>query len=137
MGCGATRPYFGKGIGGGKGARFGGLARKAKETELGAWERPKVSPPGNLSAESKDLVDTRWALTLEGVVGRKRPKLVCWLMGFQDPDLRDGNVDFAGCVSRRSPHLRLISLGALGKWPLRSLDIKNAFLQADGFGRVV
>ena len=48
-----------------------------------------------------------------------------------------GNVDSAACVSRRSSHLQVISLGALGKWPLWSLDIKNAFLQADGFDRGV
>ena len=30
-------------------------------------------------------------------------------------DLRNGNVDIAGCVSRRSSHLRLVSLGALKK----------------------
>ena len=57
--------------------------------------------------------------------------------GYQAPDLRMGNVDIAGCVSRRSSHLQLISLGALRKWPLWSLDIKNAFGQADGFDRDV
>ena len=45
--------------------------------------------------------------------------------GYQDPDPRNGNVDIAGCVSRRSSHLESISLGALKKWAIYSLDIKN------------
>ena len=43
-----------------------------------------------------------------------------------------GNVDVAGCASRRSSHLQVISPGASRKWPPWSLDIKNACLQADG-----
>ena len=57
--------------------------------------------------------------------------------GFQDPDLKEGLVETSGCVSLRSPHLRAISLSALKKWRLWSLDIKHAFLQADAFQRVV
>ena len=57
--------------------------------------------------------------------------------GYQGPDRRTGNVDFAGRVRRRSSHLQVISLGALTKWPLWSLDIKNVCLQADGFDREV
>ena len=37
----------------------------------------------------------------------------------------------------RSSHLQVISLRAIRKWKLRSIDIKNAFLQADGFERDV
>ena len=33
--------------------------------------------------------------------------------GYQEPDLKDGNVDIAGFVSRRSSHLQLIPLGPL------------------------
>ena len=51
--------------------------------------------------------------------------------GKQKPDLRDGDVDIAGCVCRGSPHLRLISLGALKTWPPWSLYIQNAFLRAE------
>ena len=54
---------------------------------------------------------------------------------FQDPDLKDGLVETSGCVSLRSSHLQVISLSALQQRTLRSLDIKNAFLQADGFER--
>ena len=48
-----------------------------------------------------------------------------------------GSVDIAGCVCRRSPHLQVISSGALTEWPLWSLEIKNAFPQAHGFDREV
>ena len=48
-----------------------------------------------------------------------------------------GNVDIAGCVCRRSPHLQVISSGALTEWPLCSPEIKNAFPQATGFDREV
>ena len=57
--------------------------------------------------------------------------------GYQDPDVHMGNVEIAGRASRRSSHLQVISLGALGKWPLWCPDIKNACLQADGFDRDV
>ena len=48
-----------------------------------------------------------------------------------------GDVDIAGCVSRRSAHLQAISLEALMEWPLCSLEIEDAFLQVDGFDREV
>ena len=28
---------------------------------------------------------------------------------YEDPDLRNGDVEIAGCLSRRLPHLRLVS----------------------------
>ena len=49
-------------------------------------------------------------------------------------DLEDGNVDIAGCVSRRPSHFQSISQGALKRWKIWILEIENAFLQADGFG---
>ena len=54
--------------------------------------------------------------------------------GFQDPDLLEGLVDTSGCASLRSPYLQFIPLGAAKTWKLECLDIKNALLQADGFG---
>ena len=48
--------------------------------------------------------------------------------GFQVPDVAAGLVDTSICVSLRSTHLQVISLSALKKWRLWSLDIKNAFL---------
>ena len=71
---------------------------------------------------------------MEGV---KKVKARLVAKGFQDPDLTEGPVDTSGCVSLRSSHLQVVSLSALNKWKIWSLDIKNAFLQADGFGRVV
>ena len=56
---------------------------------------------------------------------------------YQDPDLRLGNVDIAGCVSRRSSHSQVRSLGAPTKWQLCSLDIKNACVHEDGLDRGV
>ena len=69
--------------------------------------------------------------------GIKKGKARLVAKGFQDPDLAEGLVDTSGCVSLRSSHLQVASLSALNKWKIWSLDIKNAFLQADGFGRVV
>ena len=57
--------------------------------------------------------------------------------GYQDPDMRNGDVDIAGCVSGSSSHLQSISPGALKKWAIWSLAIKNACLRADGMYRVV
>ena len=53
----------------------------------------------------------------------------------QKPDPRDGEVETAGCVSKRSSHLQVISLGALKKWESWRLDISDAFPRADGFCR--
>ena len=76
-------------------------------------------------------------LTWGEVDGEETVKALLAAKRYQDPDLPIGNVDIAGCASRRSPHLQAISVGALMKWPLRSPDSKNAFLQADGFDREV
>ena len=38
--------------------------------------------------------------------------------GYQDPDLKDSNVDTSGRVSLRSSHLQVISLGAIRKWKI-------------------
>ena len=43
----------------------------------------------------------------------------------------------SGCVRLHSSHFQALSVGTLKKWEIRSLDIKNAFLQADGFQREV
>ena len=88
-----------------------------------------------MGAQSKDLAGTRWVLTWKEVDGVKTVKARLVAKGYQDPDLRDGNVDIAGRVSRRSSHSQLISLGALKTLPHWSLDSKNAFPRADGFGR--
>ena len=57
--------------------------------------------------------------------------------GYQGPDLKGGIVDASGRASFRSSDLRANPLGALKEWSIRSPDVKDAFLQADGFGRDV
>ena len=81
-----------------------------------------------MGAQPKDLVDMRWVLTWKEVDCAKTVKVRLVAKGNQNPALREGNVDFAGCVGRSSSHLQLIFLGPLMKWPLWSLDIQNAFL---------
>ena len=82
-------------------------------------------------------MDTRWVLTWKDLEGKPTVKARLVARGFQDPDLADGLVDTSSCVSFRSFYLQVISLSALKKWKLWSLDIKNAFLQADPFSREV
>ena len=69
--------------------------------------------------------------------GRKCVKARLVAKGPQDPDSREGLANTSGCVSLRSSHLQVVSLSAVREWELWSLDIKNAFLQADGFERDV
>ena len=71
------------------------------------------------------------------VNGEKCVKSHLVATGFQDPDLLEGVADTSGRVSFRSSHLQVVALGAITKWELWSLDIKNAFLQEDGFDRDV
>ena len=95
------------------------------------------SPPVLWADVSTEIVDTRWVLTWKFFEGRKTVKTRLVARGFQDPDLADGSVDTSSCTSMRSPHLRVILLGALKKWILWILDIKNASFQADPFHREV
>ena len=55
------------------------------------------------------MVDARWAHTWEKADGEKTAEAQWVAKGYQDQDLRMGNVDIAGCVCRRSSHLRPIS----------------------------
>ena len=71
------------------------------------------------------------------VDGEKSAKARSVATGYQDPALRGGGADTHGCVLLRASHLQVVTLGVLGKWSIWSLDIKNACLQADGFGRDV
>ena len=116
---------------------FSDLAKTAKAKELEAWGHFRVLPPMQPGTKQKDLVDTRCVLTWKEVDGVKTVKARLVAKGFQGPDLRLGSVDIAGCVSRRSSHLQVIPLGALLKWPLWSLVIKDAFFQAAGFDREI
>ena len=113
--------------------RHGDLA--AKNTELGDCKKFDVCEPRNDCDVSRTGVQTRSVLTRKMMDGHKGDKARLVAEGYQDPGLREGIVDTPGCVSLRSSHLQVISLRAIKKWKLRSLDIKNAFLQADGFAR--
>ena len=112
---------------------FAYLVCKAKVGELEEWNQFKVSSPEKMGARRKDLVDTRWVLTWKKVDSAKTEAKRLAAKGYQEPDLRTSNVDIAGCVSRGSSHSRPISQGALKQWPLRNLDIENAFRQAGRF----
>ena len=68
-----------------------------------------------VGTQTEDVVETRWVLTWREVEGKKTVKVRFVAKRYQDPDLRDGNVDIAGWVNRRSSHLRLIFLIALKK----------------------
>ena len=91
------------------------FAQEAKVRRLEEWEQFKVSPPVKMGAQPKDSVDTRWVLTWKEVDSVKTVKARLVAKGYEDPDLREGNAVFAGCVCRRSSHQQLISLGALGR----------------------
>ena len=105
--------------------------------ELDAWCKFQVFSPVPQTTVTKDVVETRWVLTWKDLDGKRTVKARLVARGFQDPDLADGLVDTSSCVSQRFSHLQVISLSALKKWKLWSLDIKNACLQADPFPRAV
>ena len=54
-------------------------------------------------------------LTCKEANGKKTVNARLVAKGYQDSDLRDGHAEIAGCVSRRSPHVQLISLSAAKK----------------------
>ena len=109
----------------------------AKRRELDAWSHFRVFSPCAPAKCTKSVVGTRWVLTWKMVEGVKTVKARLVAKGYQDPDLQEGLVETSGSVSLRSSHLQVISLAALRRWKLWSIDKKNAFLQADGFARVV
>ena len=117
--------------------RFAKEVDAAKNRELGARCKFQVCPPVPQKSATKGAVETRWVLTWKDLDGKRTVKARLVARGFQDPDLAEGLVDTSSCVSLRSSHLQVISLSALKKWKLWSLDIKNAFLQADPFPREV
>ena len=109
------------------------LVRATKIQELDSWKKFDVREPRRASHVSKQKVETRRVITWKTADGRKCVQARLVAKGDQDPDLREGSADTSGCASLRSSHLQVISLRAIKKWELRSLDIKNAFAQADGF----
>ena len=117
--------------------RFSKEAGAAKYREPDAWCKFQAFSPVLWRNAAKDIVDTRWVLTWKSLEGKRAEKARLAARGFQDPDLAAGLVDTSSCLSLRSSHLQVISLSALKKWKLWSLDIKNAFSQADPFPREV
>ena len=61
--------------------------------------------------------------------GRRNAKARVAPKGCQDPDRRDGAFETSDCVSLSSSLFRVLSLGALAKWEIWSLDIENACLK--------
>ena len=59
--------------------------------------------------------------------GEQRVKARQAAMGYRGPDLGEGAADSFGCVGHQPSHLLAIPLGAIKKWEIGSLDIKNAF----------
>ena len=115
--CWRARPRFKPGNAG-RGRAHADLARKAEVRDLDAWGQFKVLSPVRLGARTKALAETRWVLTWKEVDGKKTVKARLDAKGFLNPNLRDGNLDIAGCGSGRSSHLRLASLGALEAWEI-------------------
>ena len=88
------------------------LARKAKARELEPWEQLEalskrqkrgnlwqsgnVLSPVKMGTQSDDLADTRWVSTWKEVDGARTVKARLVATGYQDPDLRESNVD-KGC----------------------------------------
>ena len=104
---------------------------------LVARKQFKVFNPLEPGRCTKEVVGTRWVLTWKMVEGVKTVKARLAAKGYQDSDLEEGLVETSGSASLRSSHLQVISLAAIRGWRLRGIDIKNAFPQADGFGRDV
>ena len=104
---------------------------------LDAWNQFKVFSPLEPGRCAEEVVGTRWALTWKMVEGVKTAQARLVAKGHEGPDLKEGLVETSGGVSLRPSHLQVISLAALRGWRLLSVDIKDAFLQADGFGRDV
>ena len=113
------------------------LVGDAEEHRRSAWNRFKVFSPIKEGGNSKAIVDTRWVLPWKVVGGKNTAKARPVAEGYKDPDMKEGNVSCAGCVSRRSSHLQALSVAAIKSCEIWFLDIGNAFLPADGFSRGV
>ena len=77
-------------------------ASKEKRWESDAWRQFKVLSPAKVEAETNDIADTQRAFTWMEVEGENTATARLAADGSQDPDRRDGSVNIAGCVSRRS-----------------------------------
>ena len=87
------------------------FARKGQVRELDVWKQFKVFSPAKMGPQPKDVAHPHWMLTWEDVEGAKTARARLVAKGYENPGLDNGNVDFADCVSRRSPYLLLNSPG--------------------------
>ena len=76
------------------------LARDAMARELSAWKQFTVSSPIMGGAHGRAFADTRWVLPRRVVDWEKTAEARLVAAGFQDPDMGEGNLEIAGCVSR-------------------------------------
>ena len=76
-----------------------------------------------MGARTQDVVETRWVLACKEVGGKETARARLAAKGSEDPDLKDGFADTAGCARGRSSQSQLISSGAPKKWGIWSLDI--------------
>ena len=105
--------------------QHGEVARAAKIEDLGAWKKFDVFEPQRSCNVSKQIAQTRWVLTWKMAAGRKSVKARLASKGDWGPDLQEGTVGTPGCVTFRSTSPQVISLCALKKWKLWSLDIRT------------
>ena len=110
---------------------------EAKTRGLAAWGKFQALFLVLSGKVARDVVNTRWVLTGTDLAGKRTVSAGLVTRGPQDPVLVAGPVDTSSCVRLRSPHLQVISLSALKKWKMWSLDIKNALLQLDPLPREV
>ena len=113
------------------------LVRERKLRELAAWGKFDVYTQRNECQVSKKVVQRRLVSTWKMVDGKMCVKARLVAKGFQDPDLQEERVDTSGCLRLRSSRLRVFFIIAIKKWGIWGVDIKIAFLQADGFVRDV
>ena len=110
------------------------LVGDAKERGLGDWKQFKAFKPLGAGSNSKSVAGTRWVYPWKLVGGEKNAEARLAAEGYENLDLVESSVDMSGRVSFRSSDQQVMSLGALKNRKIHCLDIKNACLQADGFG---
>ena len=86
----------------------------------------KFGPPAKIRVQTKDVVAARGVLSWKEVAGKKTADARPAAMGYKEPDLLDGKVDFAGCVTSRPSNLQLISLGTFRRRKIWTLVFKHA-----------
>ena len=111
------------------------MVRAAKGYELAAWSKVDVSTQEKEGAPSKAAAASRRILPWDMVDGRTHVKARPVAKDYQDPVSKEGQEESPCCASLRSSHLQILLLGALKKWELCTVDVRNAFSQPDDFTR--